>query len=182
MRDDALSVIVCGAGDAVAAPKYLSQLRQHSPAPLRVLLTHSAMRFLQPETVRWYADEVFTAADAGLNPTEFALRSACVIVLPSTANMLAAAAYGLAGTPAQTALLSAPGPIVFFPVMNQRMWQREPVRRNVATLRADGHIVVDPPEGEVYEIWRRETTFGIALPAADQVVKIVMHRLESGDG
>ena len=61
------------------------------------------------------ADRRDLAADApDLNPTEFALRSRAVIVLPATANMLASAALGLAGMPAQTAVLAAPGPVLFF--------------------------------------------------------------------
>jgi len=181
MRDDALSVIVCGAASALSVHEYLSRLRQHSPVPLRLLLTHNATRFVQPSALRWYADEIYAADSAELNPTEFALRSRCVVVLPATANMLAAAALGLAATPAQTVLLSAPAPILFFPGMNRVMWEREPVKRHVTTLRGDGHIVVDPHEREIFEFWRQEITIGTAPPPADQVVKIVMSRLESSD-
>lgn len=182
MRDDALSLIVCGAASALSMPEYLARLRQHIPVPLRLLLTHSATRFVQPSALGWYADEIYTADAADLNPAEFALRSRCVVVLPTTAHMLAAAALGLAGTPAQTVLLSAPHPILFFPGMNRVMWDQEPTRRHVATLRGDGHVVVDPHEREIFEFWRRELTVGIAPPPADQVVKIVLRRLEAGDG
>jgi phosphopantothenoylcysteine synthetase/decarboxylase len=182
MRDGALSLIVCGAASALSMPEYLARLRQHSPVPLRILLTHSAARFLQPAAVRWYADEVYTADATDLNPTEFAQRSRCVVVLPATANMLAAAALGLAASPAQTALLSAPEPVVFFPGMHRAMWERAPVRRHVTQLRGDGHIVVDPQEREIYEFWRREMTVGIAPPPADEVVKIVLARLAAADG
>ncbi|MGH3713913.1 MAG: flavoprotein [Micromonosporaceae bacterium] len=181
MRDDALSVIVCGAASALSMPEYLARLRQQCPLPLRLLLTHSATRFLQSGALGWYADEVFTADAPELNPTEFALRSRRVVVLPATANMLAAAALGLAGTPAQTVLLSAPEPVLFFPAMNRVMWQRAPVRRHVAALRGDGHVVVDPHDREIFELWRREMTIGIAPPPADQVVKIVMRHLEPAD-
>jgi len=182
MHDDALSLVVCGAASAMSVHQCIGPLRQQSPVPLRLLLTHSATRFVQPSALRWYADEVYVADSDDLNPTEFALRSRCVVVLPATANMLAAAALGLAATPAQTVLLSAPSPILFFPGMNRVMWQREPVKRHVATLRGDGHIVVDPPDREIFEFWRRELTVGSAPPPADQVVKIVLSRLESGNG
>jgi phosphopantothenoylcysteine synthetase/decarboxylase len=179
MRDDTLSVIICGAASALSMPEYLARLRTHSPVPLRVLVTHSATRFLQPAALHWYADEVYTADAPDLNPTEFALRSRRVVVLPSTANMLAAAAYGLGGTPAQTVLLSAPPPVVFFPAMNRVMWQQAVVRRNVAALRGDGHVVVDPHERDIFEFWRREMTVGIAPPPVDQVVKTVLSLLDT---
>lgn len=180
MNDDVLSLIVCGAASAQSMHEYLPRLRRESPVPVRLLLTHSATRFVQPFALRWYADEVYTADSEELNPTEFALRSRCIAVLPATANMLAAAALGLAATPAQTALLSAPGPVLFFPSFNRVMWEREPIRRHVATLRGDGHIVVDPQEREVFELWRRETIVSVALPGADEIVKIILARLEAG--
>ncbi|TCO62283.1 flavoprotein [Actinocrispum wychmicini] len=182
MRDDALSVIVCGSAVAVRMPEYLAALREHSPLPLRVLITHSATKFLTPWVVRWYADEVYPPDNIDLNPTEFALRSRCVVVLPATANLLASAALGLASTAAQTVLLSAPPPVVFFPAMNRHMWEHPRIRRHVSTLRGDGHVVVDPMEREVYEYWRREVTLGIAPPPADQVAKIVHAQLVARDG
>jgi phosphopantothenoylcysteine synthetase/decarboxylase len=129
--------------------------------------------------MRWYADELFESGEPGLNPVEFALRSACVVVLPATANMLAAAALGLAASPAQTILLSAPSPVVFFPAMNLTMWQAPQVRRHLATLRGDGHIVVDPHEREVYQYWRRGIAVGLAPPPADHVRKVIQARLEA---
>lgn len=182
MHDDALSVIVCGSAATAHLPDYLALLRQHSPAPLRILLTHSATGFLSPSVARRYADDFHTSDDPDLNPTEFALRSKAVVVLPATANMLAAAALGLAGTPTQTVLLSAPPPVLFFPAMNRVMWDNPRVRRHVTTLRGDGHIVVDPQEREIYEVWRRALTVGIAPPPAEQVVKTVLVRLAYDGG
>lgn len=181
MHDNALSLIVCGAAAALSMPEYLSRLRQHIPAPLRILLTHSATRFLQPSAIRWYADDFYTADATDLNPTEFAQRSRCVVVLPATANMLAAAALGIAATPGQTVLLSAPEPVVFFPGMHRAMWDRASVRRNVAALRGDGHVVVDPQERDIYQLWRRELAVGLAPPPVDEVVKVVLARLAEVD-
>ena len=51
MKDDALSVIVSGSSAAIGIPSYLVWLRQEIDLSLRVLLTHSAERFLQPQVV-----------------------------------------------------------------------------------------------------------------------------------
>ncbi|MBK3576107.1 hypothetical protein JHN63_20250 [Streptomyces sp. MBT65] len=178
MRDDTLSVIVCGSSAANQLPAYLTWFRQEIDLGLRVLLTHSAARFIQPQVVAWYADEAYTSDDPALNPTEFAKRSAGIVVLPATANTLASAALGLAATPAQTALLAADRPALFFPNMNRSMWVKAPVRRHVATLRADGHTVVDPQERVVFELWQRENALGIAMPPPDEATETVVTWLE----
>jgi phosphopantothenoylcysteine decarboxylase len=174
MRDDALSVIVCGSSAAMDVPNYLGALRRRVRGPLRVLLTASAARFIPFQVVRWLADEAYAADAVELNPTEFALRSRGVLVLPSTANMIAGAALGLAATPAQTAVLVARTPVLFFPSMNELMWQRATTQRHVATLRGDGHIVVDPLEREAYQMWSRQWGPGRTLPPPADVAKIVL--------
>jgi phosphopantothenoylcysteine synthetase/decarboxylase len=178
MRDDACSIIVCGSSAAMNLPTYLMYLGNALDLHLRVLLTHSAERFVSPQMVRFFVDEVFTSDDPGLNPAEFALRSAGIVVLPATANMLASAALGLAATPAQTAVLTAEAPVLFFPQLNASVWPKARVQQHVAALRADGHIVVEPQQGQAYEMWRREITTGPVMPPADQAAEIVIAWLE----
>ncbi|GAA2815073.1 flavoprotein [Kitasatospora sp. CM 4170] len=172
MRDDALTVIVCGASAALDLPGYLVRLRQRVQAPLRVLLTHSAERFLRAEALAWHADEAYGPGDP-LNPTELARRSRGLAVLPATANLLACAALGLAGTPAQTALLAHPRPALLFPSMNAVMWEKPTTRRHVAALRAEGHVVVDPQPGEVYELWRGQVVDGRGLVTPERAAQVV---------
>ncbi|MGW1058630.1 flavoprotein [Micromonospora rubida] len=179
MRDDALSVIICGSSAAMAASGYLSWLRQEIDLPLRVLLTASAERFVQPQVAAWYADEVFASGDPALNPTEFAKRSLGIVVLPATAGTIAAAALGLAGTPAQTALLASDRPAIFFPSMNKSMWVKRITQRHVETLRDEGHTVVEPQERVIFELWQRENVVGIAMPPPDAVAELVASWLES---
>lgn len=180
MRDNALSVIVTGTSAAIGITTHLMWLRQEIDLSLRVLLTHSAERFVRREAVGWYADELFTSDDPALNPTEFARRSLGILVLPASANTLACAALGLAGSPAQTALLSSARPALFFPSMNSVMWQRRTTQAHVATLRADGHTVVEPTERAVFELWQRENVIGPVMPAPDEVAKLAVDYLEAG--
>ncbi|MGW6915345.1 flavoprotein [Kitasatospora sp. NPDC054939] len=184
MRDDALSVIACGASAVLDLPGYLVRLRRSVPAPLRLLLTHSAERFLRAEALAWHADECY-GPDDRLNPTELALRSRGLAVLPATANLLAGAALGLAGSPAQTALLAHPRPVLFLPSMNAVMWDKPATRRHVAALRAEGHVVVDPQPGEVYELWSGRVVEGRGLlppEAAAEAVAAWWRTLPEPDG
>ncbi|MFG3259913.1 flavoprotein [Streptomyces sp. NPDC048172] len=180
MRDDTLSVIACGSSAASNLPGYLKWMRQEIDLPLRVLLTRSAERFVPRQVVAWHVDEVYGSDDPELNPTEFARRSLALVVLPATAHTLAAAALGLAGTPAQTALLAAERPALFFPSMNGVMWRKPSVRRHVAALRAEGHTVVEPLEAEVFELWQGEVTIGPVLPPPHQAADCIIKWVEEG--
>jgi phosphopantothenoylcysteine synthetase/decarboxylase len=178
MRDDALSVIVCGSIAATAMPSYLVWLRQEIDLELRVLLTHSAERFVGPQVMAWYATEVYTSGDPALNPTEFAKRSLGIVVLPATANILASSALGLAASPAQTALLAHDRPALFFPSMNRSMWEKRSIQRHVETLRTDGHTVIEPREQPVYELWLGKNTIGPAVQPPDEAAETIAAWLE----
>jgi phosphopantothenoylcysteine decarboxylase/phosphopantothenate--cysteine ligase len=72
-----------------------------------------------------------------------------VVVCPATADLLARMAAGIADDLATTLLLATDKQVLAAPAMNVRMWQHEATRRNVARLRADGIILLDPDEGEM---------------------------------
>jgi len=183
VHDRALSVVVCGSSAALSLTRYLSRIRQVVvEEPIRVLLTHSAQRFVSPDIAHWYADECFASDDPRLNPTEFVLRSRGVVVLPATANTLAAAALGLAGTPAQTVLMMAEPPTLFFPSMNQIMWRRGTTRDHVGRLRAEGHVIVDPQPGEAYEMWQRRIVESLVMPGPDETAAVIGRWWEQRDG
>jgi phosphopantothenoylcysteine synthetase/decarboxylase len=178
MRDDALSIVVCGSSAATGLPAYLAYLNHELDLSLRILLTHSAERFFPRQAASWYADEVYASDDPALNPTEFARRSLAIVVLPATANMLGAAALGLAGTPAQTIMLAAEGPALFFPSMNATMWAKRTTQGHVAALREDGHTVVEPREQQVYEMWRRDFALGPALSPPLEATETIISWLD----
>src|SRR6476469_6334083 len=72
-----------------------------------------------------------------------------VLVCPATADLLAKMAAGIADDLATTLLLATDKQVVAAPAMNVRMWQHEATRRNVARLRADGIVIVEPDQGEM---------------------------------
>lgn len=178
MDDNALTVIVCGATAAMVVPAYLQWFQQEIDLSLRVLLTKSAERFLNPQVAAWLVDECYCSDDPALRPIEVAKRSFGIVVLPATANMLASAALGLAATPAQTVLLASESPALFFPSMNASMLYKESTKRHIATLRAEGHTVIDPHEDTVYEMSTRRVLVGPALLQPALLVEVVVKWLE----
>lgn len=178
MPDDSLLIIVCGASAAISVPMYLQWLEQEADLRLRLLLTVSAERFLHRQVAAWIADEVHTSDEPALKPIALARQSLGIVVLPATANMLASAALGLAATPAQTVLLASERPVLFFPSMNASMLEKSSTQRNIVTLRAEGHTVVEPQQGRSYDLSRREVTVGPVMQPPDQAVETIIKWLE----
>lgn len=68
-------------------------------------------------------------------------------MIPATADIIGKAANGIADDLLSTAILNYPHPILFVPAMNPSMWANKALKRNLATLREDGHYIVPPEVG-----------------------------------
>jgi phosphopantothenoylcysteine decarboxylase/phosphopantothenate--cysteine ligase len=90
-----------------------------------------------------------------------------MLVLPASANVLAKAAHGIADDLLTTCIVASSCPVVFVPGMNEIMWRKPAVQRNVATLEADGYGVVAPVEGLAVADGR--PTVG-AMPEIEEIV------------
>ena len=180
METDSLLVIATGSSAAVVLSSYLTELRAEVDGDITVLMTTSAERFVRPEVVGWFADEVVTCDTAGLNPVQLALTARAIVVLPASANTISSAALGLAATPAQTALLAAPSPVLYFPHMNPVMWNKRVIQRHVAELRAQGDTVVAPVETTTYHMWKGAKDVGLSLPDPEDAAAIVREFLAGG--
>jgi len=173
LQDRPLLVIATGSSASIVLPDYLVELTTVVGPKLTVLLTHTAERFVRPEVVGWFAEEVLTSGTPGLNPVKLALTARAVVVLPASGNTLANAALGLMSTPATTALAASPTPCLFFPQMNRVIWQKRVMQGHVTELRESGHTVVEPEEQEAFEIWRQTLGLTLVMPGPDQVAVTV---------
>lgn len=149
MNGRELLIGVTGGIAAYKTASLVSRLVQ-SGAGVSVVMTRSARRLVAAKTFealtrRPVGTRLF---GRGAHPhIELAERAELVCVAPATANVLAKAAGGLADDLLSTLLLSFDGPVIMAPAMNSRMWLKPAVRRNVAQLRADGVVLIDPEEG-----------------------------------
>ena len=182
MADRSALIIVTGTSATLQAPEYLAALRSVLGGGFTCLMTANAVRFLPAESLGWVGGRVLTSDAPGVNPVELALTAAGIVVLPASAQILAAAALGLADSPAATALLAAPAGCLFFPHMNKAMWEKDIVGRHVRSLREQGHIVVDPEEREVFEFWRGALGPGRSMPRPQEVARIVSGWLTATQG
>jgi phosphopantothenoylcysteine decarboxylase/phosphopantothenate--cysteine ligase len=163
--------LLVGAGGSIAIltlPAYLQAFRQLGVAEISVVLTRSAAALLPAGTLRHICEAAWTDDEPGPGHVALARWADAVIVLPATANLLASAAQGAAPQLLSTILLAAPPPVTLAPMMNPDMWRSAPVRRNVAQLRADGHRVLDPIPGTMFEVASRQLRPGLVLPPPEQ--------------
>ncbi|MCD5349212.1 bifunctional phosphopantothenoylcysteine decarboxylase/phosphopantothenate synthase [Kineosporia mesophila] len=72
-----------------------------------------------------------------------------VVVAPTTADLLARAAHGLADDLLTNVLLTARCPVLLAPAMHTEMWTHPATVANVATLRERGVTVVEPASGRL---------------------------------
>jgi phosphopantothenoylcysteine decarboxylase/phosphopantothenate--cysteine ligase len=142
-------------------------------------MTASAERMVRPEVLRLYADDrIFgdlwdrSALVDGAAHIQLTRWADLFVVVPATANILGKAAHGIADDLLSTAIFSSPRPLVFAPATNPAMWASAAVRRNVATLREDGHTVVEP--AAAMSITSGDHDLGLA-PSPDRLLAHMQH-------
>ena len=152
MKDRELIVGVTAGIAAYKTAALVSQLVQ-AGARVTVVLTPAAHEFVGPATFaaltgRPVAQGIFDDSQYPLGAhIELARKAELLCVAPATANFLAKAALGIADDLLSTLLLSFTGTVLLAPAMNNEMWAKAAVQRNVEQLRRDGYELIDPEEG-----------------------------------
>ncbi|MFI1224505.1 MULTISPECIES: flavoprotein [unclassified Streptomyces] len=176
-----LLVAATGSIATPSLPSYLGFLRERLDVTCTVLLTPAATSFLSPQTAALFAERVVSGESPDDWPTDKPSRLAAdhdiLLVLPATANTLAMAAAGAAPNRLGTVILAMASPVVFFPVMGARMWEKPAVRRNVAQLREDGCAVPEPVWHEGFDPGTGNRSSHPSLPSPEQVAKLVAELL-----
>ncbi|AXB41378.1 flavoprotein [Amycolatopsis albispora] len=172
--------VLVGATGSIAVtnlPGYLAELRGRLAERLTVLMTHTAEKFLPATTVAMHADQLVSGdspADwPAAKPSRLVAEHDILVVLPATANVLAAAAAGAAPNRLSTVILAATFPVVYFPSMGAAMWEKPATRRNIATIRADGGHVPEPVWHDTYDVGLGRNSRHPTMPSPAEVAKIV---------
>ncbi|MGQ9813167.1 MAG: bifunctional phosphopantothenoylcysteine decarboxylase/phosphopantothenate--cysteine ligase CoaBC [Dissulfurimicrobium sp.] len=148
--------IILGITGGIAAYKAGDYARRLIELGARVLpvMTENATRFISPLTLSVLTGEkvytgLFDLDRAGsIQHISLARQADAFMVLPATADIIARAAAGLADDLLSTLILSFRGPVMFFPSMNPAMYENPVTRRNLASLCAAGHVVIEPEMGK----------------------------------
>ncbi|MER2510336.1 bifunctional phosphopantothenoylcysteine decarboxylase/phosphopantothenate--cysteine ligase CoaBC [Amaricoccus sp.] len=146
-------LLVVGGGIAAYKSLELVRLLRKADAEVVPVLTAAGAEFVTPLSLAALAghkvfSELFDLTDeAEMGHIELSRAADLVVVAPATADLMAKFAHGHANDLASTLLLATDKRVLVAPAMNVRMWLHPATRRNLATLVADGTLVVGPDEG-----------------------------------
>ncbi|NMM23440.1 MAG: bifunctional phosphopantothenoylcysteine decarboxylase/phosphopantothenate--cysteine ligase CoaBC [Phycicoccus sp.] len=176
--------VVLGVSGGIAAYKACSLLRlfTESGHDVTVVPTAAALNFVGAAT--WaalsgkpVATDVWT--DVHQVPhVRLGQHADLVVVAPSTADLMAKAAHGLADDLLTNTLLTASCPVVLAPAMHTEMWEHPATVANVATLRSRGVHVIDPVSGR---LTGADTGLG-RLPEPQDIFDVCRELLSRSDG
>lgn len=176
--------LIVGVTGGIAAYKsaaLVSQLVQEG-AEVSVVLTAAGEQFVGPATFEALTGSpvlrgVFDQPGHPLGAhVDLAAWGDLLCVAPATANFLAKAAHGHADDLLSTLVLAFTGPILLAPAMNSAMWSKPAVSRNVARLREDGFVLIDPEEG-----WLSCRQRGVGRMASPETIFAAIRSALSGN-
>src|ERR1700757_4619007 len=147
--------VVLGVTGSIAAYKSaeLASLLVKQGHEVFVVMTHDATEFIPPLTLQTLSkNPVMTSffdEKECWRPghIELADRANLLLIAPSTANVIAELAHGLAGHPLAAIALATRAPILMAPAMNGKMWAHPATQENVEKLKARGLEFMGPEEG-----------------------------------
>lgn len=149
--------VALGVSGGIAAYKAAEVLRglQRHGCIVRVAMTKRACEFVQPLTFRALSGSHVLVDDyAPDNPDPiahitFSQSVDLLLVAPTTANLIAKFANGMADDFLSTTYLACTAPVLIAPAMNTTMWRHPATQCNIATLKDHGVYVMEPDEGEM---------------------------------
>ncbi len=147
-------LIICG---GIASYKSLEIIRliRKTDIELDVVLTKSAQKFITPLLVtslnekKCYTDLFSVEDETKMNHIKLARKPDIILVAPTTANVMAKLACGLADDLASTILLASFSKIILAPSMNPVMWNNSATRENYKKLLDRGIEFIEPDKGEM---------------------------------
>jgi phosphopantothenoylcysteine decarboxylase/phosphopantothenate--cysteine ligase len=179
-------VLIGGCGSIAVSflPAYVSWMRYAAGiSEVRIILTRQATRMVSVDALTVITEkQVFVDQSPGYEMTVPHLQLMksvdLFLILPATANMLSKAANGIADDLISTCILGADIPVFFVPSMNDVMWNKPSIQRNIKLLREDGYHVIEPREG--YEVATGKKTFGTMpdMPTTLAEVQKTLSQLE----
>lgn len=148
--------VVLGVGGGIAAYKSVDLVRRlrERGFSVRVVMTRAATAFVAPLTFQAVSghpvrtDLLDPAAEAGMGHIELARWADHLLIAPTTADLMARLAAGMADDLLTTLALATSAPLILAPSMNQAMWRHPATRDNLDRLKARGTLILGPAEGD----------------------------------
>lgn len=149
--------ILLGVTGSIAAYKacdIVNRLRERK-YNVTVVMTEEAKHFISPLTLQSLSGnrvvtEMFAIPD-NYDPlhTSLADKADLVLVAPATANLLGKVASGICDDILSCVIMATKAPVLFAPAMNDRMYNHNSVKDNIAKLRKWGYSFIGPETGHL---------------------------------
>jgi phosphopantothenoylcysteine decarboxylase/phosphopantothenate--cysteine ligase len=177
--------IVLGVTGSIAAYKaaeIASRLTQ-AGAKVHVIMTEEAVQFISPVTFRAITGRpVVTgmfdlASEFSIEHVSLANAADVVIIAPTTANVMAKLAAGIADDMLCCTVLATRAPVLIAPAMETNMYTNPVTQGNLTKLKARGFVVVGPATG-----WLASGRQGLGrLADAKDIVSAIYRVLRTGE-
>jgi phosphopantothenoylcysteine decarboxylase/phosphopantothenate--cysteine ligase len=160
LEKNAMNRVILGVGGGIAAYKSaeLARTLMQRDVRVQVVMTRGAQEFVRPLTFASLTGhkvitDIFSSASAedtlssAIEHINVAQENDLLVVAPTTADLLAKFAHGLADDFLSTLYLAFTGPVILAPSMNTNMWMHAATQANLETLTKRGHRFVEPDSG-----------------------------------
>jgi phosphopantothenoylcysteine decarboxylase/phosphopantothenate--cysteine ligase len=146
--------VVVGVGGGIAAYKAIEIVRALVEQGIFVspVLTPAAKNFVGELTFSALGSEaarseLFSDQSTPIPHTYLGQTADAIVVVPTTAHLLARLAMGLADDLLTATILATRSPVILAPAMHTEMWEQPSVQQNVEVLKSRGYIFVGPVDG-----------------------------------
>ncbi len=147
--------VILGIGGGISAYKSADLLRRLQDVGLDVSVvpTKASLNFVG--TATWEAlsgHPVTTSLWNNVHDVahiKLSKKASAILIAPTTADLLAKLANGLADDLLTNIVLATTAPLILIPAMHPEMWSHKATQENVKRLRNRGVLVIEPDEGRM---------------------------------
>ncbi len=136
---------------SIACYKAIELIRMWKKANylVQVVMTKSAKEFITPMLVGSISgnevfEDLFSSSELKISHIDLSRQNDLVVIMPATANIINKIANGYADDLASTIILANNKPLIIAPAMNEKMWLNSTTITNIAKLRNNGAIIIEP--------------------------------------
>lgn len=147
--------VLLGVTGSIAAYKIanLASMLVKLNADVHVIMTKNAEQFISPVTFETLTgnkviDDTFER-NSGYHVAHIAMAAEADVVLiaPTTANVIAKLAHGIADDMLTSTMLACTSPILLSPAMNTHMYENQVTQENMEKLKSLGYQLIEPASG-----------------------------------
>ncbi|PGR32564.1 hypothetical protein COC64_24035 [Bacillus cereus] len=179
MNNTTVLIGVNGTIGAINLPVYLACIKEKINCSLNVILTENAKKFINPLSLRPYCDNVYDDLFRfqGLVSPHVSLVAniSKFLIIPCSANFLYKIANGVGDDLLSCCILNYDKSIFIFPNMNDTMWNKKSVQRNVDIIKQDGHVFLNVSDLAFKSASGTFEKTDAALPQPEELIKRVFN-------